>query len=344
MSGRVCVACVCGSGVRQACAPFFCTQIVETGRSRCLAICEAPAMFGADVQKYTTLLFTAGLAPMLRPLHQMVCSHTPGTHAMAGGAQLKDGTWNSASSAAYPTDFNMFVCDAIITYIVGREVSAVRSTTAPPPKPTELTPVTRLRHHRVGLVHTSTHHHLLLRRHATNLWPLLAHPSQYRRRRHHRRPLPCRQQYRRPLPPLTTLGALASQPTSGSSAPSAPSVTRCDLEVPQVRLEAATAAHATAAKQSPTMRRVGRTQRAGRSTIMSQRPHGLTTLAPLSLAAAASSSLRGLTRSSETSPRRRVYVYKAARKFQESTTTRCSARRCGSPPSACSAPSPRVSG
>ena len=73
----------------------------------------AQCMFGADVQKYTTLLFTAGLAPMLRPLHQMVCSHAPGTHSMAGGAQREDGTWNSAPAAAYPADFNMFVCDAL---------------------------------------------------------------------------------------------------------------------------------------------------------------------------------------------------------------------------------------
>ena len=83
----------------------------------------AQCMFGANVQKYTTLLFTAGLAPMLRPLHQMVCSHAPGTHTMAGGAQRDDGSWNSASSAAYPTDFNTFVCDALFTYIVGREAS-----------------------------------------------------------------------------------------------------------------------------------------------------------------------------------------------------------------------------
>ena len=85
------------------------------------AVTFAQCMFGADVQKYTTLLFTAGLAPMLRPLHQMVCSHSPGTHTMAGGAQREDGTWNSAPAAAYPADFNLFMCDAIALYILGRD-------------------------------------------------------------------------------------------------------------------------------------------------------------------------------------------------------------------------------
>ena len=91
----------------------------------------AQCMFGADVQKYTTLLFTPGLAPMLRPLHQMVCSHTPGTHTMAGGAQREDGTWNSAPAAAYPADFNLFMCDAITSYILGSDASAPAAATVP---------------------------------------------------------------------------------------------------------------------------------------------------------------------------------------------------------------------
>ena len=107
--------------------PIWLDPHVQALRNSCGAesVTFAQCMFGADVQKYTTLLFTAGLAPMLRPLHQMVCSHAPGTHTMAGGAQRDDGSWNSAPSAAYPTDFNTFVCDALFTYIVGREASTV---------------------------------------------------------------------------------------------------------------------------------------------------------------------------------------------------------------------------
>ena len=107
--------------------PIWLDPHVQALRNSCGAesVTFAQCMFGADVQKYTTLLFTAGLAPMLRPLHQMVCSHAPGTHTMAGGAQRDDGSWNSAPSAAYPTDFNTFVCDALFAYIVGREASTV---------------------------------------------------------------------------------------------------------------------------------------------------------------------------------------------------------------------------
>ena len=126
--------------------PIWLDPHVEALRRSCSAesVTFAQCMFGADVQKYTTLLFTAGLAPMLRPLHQMVCSHSPGTHAMAGGAQRADGTWNSAPAAAYPADFNLFVSDAFVTYILGREgndatrpivtASADPGDTSPPPQ------------------------------------------------------------------------------------------------------------------------------------------------------------------------------------------------------------------
>ena len=128
--------------------PIWLDPHVQTLQGACGAesVTFAQCMFGADVQKYTTLLFTAGLAPMLRPLHQMVCSHSPGTHAIAGGAQREDGTWNSSPAAAYPADFNLYICDAFVTYILGREatdasrppapVAAVDpGDTSPPPQP-----------------------------------------------------------------------------------------------------------------------------------------------------------------------------------------------------------------
>jgi hypothetical protein len=68
---------------------------------------------------------------MFRPLHQMVCSHSPGTHTTAGGAQREDGTWNSAPAAAYPADFNLFMCDAIALYIFGRDLTAPAVATVP---------------------------------------------------------------------------------------------------------------------------------------------------------------------------------------------------------------------
>ena len=79
----------------------------------------AQCRFGADSQKYTTLWFTSGLSPQLRPLNHLLCTHAPGTHeSAAGGVQLDSGLWNSASSAAYPPDFNCFIVEAIASLAV----------------------------------------------------------------------------------------------------------------------------------------------------------------------------------------------------------------------------------
>eukprot|EP00966_Prymnesium_polylepis_P179002 4144499-Prymnesium_polylepis.1 len=67
----------------------------------------AQCMFGAATQKYTSLTYTAGLEPHFRPLRQMICTHTPGTHgSVARGVQHDDSSWNSADAAAYPSEFN----------------------------------------------------------------------------------------------------------------------------------------------------------------------------------------------------------------------------------------------
>ena len=74
----------------------------------------AQCRFGGASQKYTTLWFTAGMAPYLRPLRGMLCNHAPGSHASsAGGVLQADGTWNSAAAAAYPSDFNLLIADSL---------------------------------------------------------------------------------------------------------------------------------------------------------------------------------------------------------------------------------------
>ena len=92
----------------------------------------AQCMFGADAQKYTTFWFTPGLAPHLASLRDMACSHAPGAHASnAGGVQLGDGSWNSAATAAYPADLNLFIAECVLALRVAQE-SGAPSTPATP--------------------------------------------------------------------------------------------------------------------------------------------------------------------------------------------------------------------
>ena len=65
-------------------------------------------MFGAPFQKYTTLMHSASLSPLLDSLDKWRCTHS--THAkQVGGEKDEYGEWQSARSAAYPPDFNMFI-------------------------------------------------------------------------------------------------------------------------------------------------------------------------------------------------------------------------------------------
>ena len=87
----------------------------------------AQCMFGADSQKYTTFWFTAGLSTQMRPLHNLACSHAPGAHASsAGGVQNVDGTWNSAVTAAYPADLNLFIAESLLELRVHQETDTAQ--------------------------------------------------------------------------------------------------------------------------------------------------------------------------------------------------------------------------
>ena len=96
----------------------------------------AQCMFGADTQKYTTFWFTPGLSTHMRPLLNLACSHAPGAHASnAGGVQLGDGSWNSAATASYPADLNLFIAESLLALRVAQETDvpdAPTSATNPP--------------------------------------------------------------------------------------------------------------------------------------------------------------------------------------------------------------------
>lgn len=100
----------------------------------------AQCMLGAASQKYTTLWFTAGLAPALRPLRQLVCSHAPGTHTAPAGGLKNEHTsvWNSTLSASYPPDFNLFITDAVVQFFSAAQVLEPEAT--PPPTITRKAP------------------------------------------------------------------------------------------------------------------------------------------------------------------------------------------------------------
>ena len=103
----------------------------------------AQCMLGGPAQKYTTLRFSAGLAPYLRPLRQLLCTHPPGTHeSVAGGVQREDRSWNSSEAASYPPDFNMLVANTFVQLITGAPPLAAPTVPAAPPPLMPLTPAT----------------------------------------------------------------------------------------------------------------------------------------------------------------------------------------------------------
>ena len=96
----------------------------------------AQCMFGADTQKYSTFWFTPGLAPHMRSLRRLLCTHAPGTHgAVAGGVQLPNGSWNSAASAAYPADLNLFIAESLLALRVDQETPPTAEPHAPERSP-----------------------------------------------------------------------------------------------------------------------------------------------------------------------------------------------------------------
>ena len=89
----------------------------------------AMCAFGAEWQKETTIMYTAGLDAWFDSLSQSTCEHS--THAKtAGGSKVND-KWNSGETAAYPPDFNSFVAQAIANFVRQRQSPA--QATAPPP-------------------------------------------------------------------------------------------------------------------------------------------------------------------------------------------------------------------
>ena len=72
--------------------------------------------FGSKRQKYTTLLSSPRLASLLEPLTTLRCTHTH--HQPVGSARDENGNWISASTAAYPPDFNLFVARCIASLVI----------------------------------------------------------------------------------------------------------------------------------------------------------------------------------------------------------------------------------
>ena len=80
----------------------------------------AQCMFGADWQKYTTFLYSAGFDEQLAPLQALLCTHPEGAHtASAGGVRDANGTWNSRQAAAFPADLNLFLAQAVLCLVTG---------------------------------------------------------------------------------------------------------------------------------------------------------------------------------------------------------------------------------
>ena len=104
----------------------------------------AQCMFGADTQKYTTFWFTPGLSDCMQPLGNLACSHAPGSHAAgAGGLQHDDGTWNSAATAAYPADLNLFLAENFLSLRVTQESLDTSPVPADPTPPVAAPPAPR---------------------------------------------------------------------------------------------------------------------------------------------------------------------------------------------------------
>ena len=100
----------------------------------------AQCMLGASSQKYTTFWYSSGLSPQLNSLKRLICTHPRDAHAtVAGGVQGQDGKWNSAATAAYPAELNLFIADAILSRLVDRErdkaTDAVTEATTTSPDP-----------------------------------------------------------------------------------------------------------------------------------------------------------------------------------------------------------------
>ena len=117
-------------------------------------------------QKYTTLMYTAGLAPILHGWDTLRCNHT--SHAADAGGTLNTDGWSSRTTAAYPADMNLALARAFASLLqvsaLGQlpvpEVSGVElqiPATVTPTAETPMPPAPVLPPH-APYVPTETHH------------------------------------------------------------------------------------------------------------------------------------------------------------------------------------------
>ena len=92
--------------------PELQTLATQCGAATCTF---AQCRFSADHQKYTTLMYTAGLAPILHGWDTLRCNHT--SHVADAGGKLDTNGWSSRTSAAYPADMNLALARTFASHL-----------------------------------------------------------------------------------------------------------------------------------------------------------------------------------------------------------------------------------
>ena len=97
--------------------PELQTLAMQCGAATCTF---AQCRFSADHQKYTTLMYTAGLAPILHGWNTLRCNHS--SHVTDTGGTLNTDGWSSRTTATYPADMNLALARAFASLL---QVSAL---------------------------------------------------------------------------------------------------------------------------------------------------------------------------------------------------------------------------
>ena len=95
----------------------FRDEVMRDGNVSDTSTCTfAACKFGAESQKYTTLLYTNDAAELLDDLDGYIyqCDHPPGTHNKIAGGRQGSGDWRSDESAAYSKEFNEYLAQAFV--------------------------------------------------------------------------------------------------------------------------------------------------------------------------------------------------------------------------------------